>query len=587
MLGCMNDEDDEAAARAPVHDLDRALHAWMARFTRGLSPASAIGALADWYFHLALSPGKQQELWLKAVTKGARLLGHALREAPRGGVRCIEPLPQDRRFDAPAWRTWPWNVTHQGFLLTQQWWHVATRGVRGVSRHHEAMVNFGVRQWLDLVSPSNFLWSNPEVQERAAHTFGASLWQGLSNLAEDVQREWARHPPVGTEHFVPGRTVAVTPGQVVFRNHLIELIQYAPQTQRVHAEPLLVVPSWIMKYYILDLSPANSMVAFLVRQGHTVFMVSWRNPDEGDREVGMDDYLRDGVMAALEAVGRIVPGRRVQAMGYCLGGTLLAMAAAAMARDGDERLHTLSLLAAQVDFAEPGELALFIDESQITFLEDLMSSQGVLDGRQMAGAFALLNQRDLVFSRMVRDYLMGERRPVNDLAAWNADATRMPFRQHSHYLRRLYLHNDLAHARYRVGGRAVALSDIRVPIFALGTERDTVSPWHSVYRIHQLTDTEVTFCLTAGGHNAGVVNPPGAGASLRAYRLATRAADQPHVDAALWMARTPVHGGSWWPVWEAWLARHAGPRRRPPTLGRPEAGLPALEDAPGRYVRAA
>ena len=571
---------------APLHDIDRALHAQMARFTQGLSPASLLGAWADWLVHLTFSPGKQLELVSKAMRKTQRLAQHAAPGGPVAGGPFIEPLPQDRRFAAAEWQQWPFNLIYQSFLLYQQWWHNATTGVRGVSHHHEQVVNFAARQWLDLVSPSNVLLGNPEVLAQTLKTGGANLWQGAQNWVQDAARLAAGQPPVGTEHFRPGHEVALTPGKVVLRNHLIELLQYTPRTATVYAEPLLIVPSWIMKYYILDLSPGNSLVGYLVEQGHTVFIVSWRNPDAGDRGIGMDDYLHDGVMAAFDAVSAIVPGRRIQGLGYCLGGTLLAIAAAAMARDGDPRLHTLSLLAALVDFSEPGELGLFIDDSQVAYLDDLMSAQGYLDGKQMAGAFALLNTRDLVFSRIVHDYLMGRRRPVTDLAAWNADATRMPFHQHSQYLNSLYLHNDLAQGRYLVGGKPVALSDIRAPIFCLGTQRDTVSPWPSVYRVHLLTDTAVTFCLSSGGHNVGVVNPPGAGVK-RSYQLATRAADGRHVDPETWQAQTPSHEGSWWPAWQAWLQRHSGQRAATPAMGNAAAGYAPCDDAPGSYVRMA
>ena len=297
----------------------------------------------------------------------------------------------------------------------------------------------------------------------------------------------------------------------------------------------------------------------------------------------MDDYLKAGVMAAIDAVSAIVPERKIQALGYCLGGTLLSIAAASMARSHDERLQSLTLLASELDFSEPGELGLFIDESQLAFLDSLMAEKGYLDGKQMAGAFTLLNSRDLVWSRMVHDYLMGSNRPVNDLAAWNLDATRMPYRQHSEYLRQLYLKNDLAEGRYRVNGKPVALSDIDVPVFALGTQRDTVSPWHSVYKIHLLTQADVTFCLTTGGHNVGIVNPPGPGVK-RSYQLATRATDAHYIDPDTWAQTAPAYEGSWWPALADWLEQHSSQRVAPPPTGNPSHGYTTLEDAPGQFV---
>jgi polyhydroxyalkanoate synthase len=427
-----------------------------------------------------------------------------------------------------------------------------------------------------LWSPSNFPWTNPEVQRAAWAQHGMNFANGAANLAEDWRRETLGEPPAGSERFAPGEQVAVTPGKVVMRNRLAELIQYSPTTTDVHPEPILIVPAWIMKYYILDLSPHNSLVKFLVDRGHTVFMLSWKNPAPQDRDLSMDHYRRLGVMAALEAIGRIAPDRKVHAAGYCLGGTLLAIVAAQMAREADERLATISLLAAQVDFEEAGELTLFIDDSQVSLLEDMMSAQGYLDTRQMAGAFQLLHSNDLIWSKRVREYLLGERAPMTDLMAWNADATRMPYGMHSEYLRRLFLRNDLAAGRYEVEGRPVALTDIHAPLFAVGTTRDHVAPWRSVYKVNLFTDSAVTFLLTSGGHNAGIVSEPGHPG--RGYQVMARLHDEPYVDPDAWVAQAPRHEGSWWPEWQLWLARHSGAPLAPPAMGT------ALGDAPGEYV---
>jgi polyhydroxyalkanoate synthase len=373
------------------------------------------------------------------------------------------------------------------------------------------------------------------------------LRQGLSNWLEDVQRWQAGAPPPGAEAYRVGHEVAITPGQVIYRNHLIELIQYSPSTAQVRPEPVLVVPSWIMKYYILDLSPHNSLIQHLVAQGHTVFAMSWANPGEQDRDLSMDDYLHMGVMDALDAVGRVLPQRSVHAVGYCLGGTLLAMAAAAMARDGDQRLASLTLIAAQTDFSEPGELALFIDDSQVAHLEDIMWDRGYLDSAQMAGAFQWLNSNDLIWSRLLREYLLGERSPLSDLMAWNADGTRLPYRMHTEYLRRLFLNNDLASGRYPVGGKPVALTAIQCPIYAIGTVRDHVAPWRSVHKLHLLTNVDTTFVLTSGGHNVGIVNPPGVAG--RSFQALTQLHDGPYLDPDAWLQAAPSHEGSWWPHW--------------------------------------
>jgi polyhydroxyalkanoate synthase len=384
------------------------------------------------------------------------------------------------------------------------------------------------------------------------------------------------------EKFRVGKEVAITPGKVVYRNRLIELIQYAPTTESVYPQPILFVPAWIMKYYTLDLSPDNSMVKYLVDQGHTVFMISWKNPTEQGRDLGMEDYLDHGVRRALEAVRTIVPQQPVHTVGYCIGGTLLAIAAAALGRDGSDWLKSMTLFAAQTDFTEAGELMLFIDQSQVAYLEDLMWDQGYLDTRQMAGAFQLLRSNDLIWSRIVHDYLMGERRPMTDLMAWNADATRMPYRMHSEYLRRLFLGNDLAEGRYDVGGKPAALTDIRVPIFAVGAETDHVAPWKSVYKINLLSDTDVTFLLTSGGHNAGIISEPGH--PRRHHRIATKRESDPYMAPEEWFSTTKEREGSWWPTWQAWLAEHSGEQVKPPGAGKTKAGYPPLCAAPGTYV---
>jgi len=566
----------------PVEGLDRSLHAALGRATRAISPTSLVLAYTDWWWHLALSPAKRAQLAQKALRKAHRLALYVPRSLAGDAEPCIEPLAQDRRFTHPDWQRWPFNVYQQAFLLVQQWFHNATTEVRGVSRHHEDIVTFVARQLLDVVSPSNFVPTNPEVLRRTAENWGFNLFQGWLHWLDDWERLHAGRPPAGAELHQVGKDVATTPGRVVFRNRLMELIQYAPQTERVRPEPILIVPAWIMKYYVLDLSAHNSLIGHLVKSGHTVFCISWKNPGPAERDRGMEDYLRMGMMDALDAVAALVPGRKVHCVGYCLGGTLAAVGAAAMARDNDERLASLTLLAAQTDFSEPGELALFIDESEVTFLEDIMFDRGFLSAGQMAGAFQLLRSNDLIWSRMVREYLLGERRPLSDLMAWNADATRLPYRMHSEYLRRMYLHNDLAEGRYRVGGKPVALNDIRVPVFCLGTAGDHVAPWRSTYKLHLLTDSEVTFVLTEGGHNTGIVNEPGG--RKRGYRMMTRPYDGKYVDPDSFLAEAASKDGSWWPEWVAWLQARSGVPAAPPSLGAPEKGYAPLANAPGTYV---
>jgi polyhydroxyalkanoate synthase len=313
-----------------------------------------------------------------------------------------------------------------------------------------------------------------------------------------------------------------------------------------------------------------------------VFMVSWKNPDSEDRDIGFDDYRTQGVLPAIAAATSITGASRVHAAGYCLGGTLLAVTAAAMARDHDERLASLSFLAAQADFTEAGELMLFINESQVAFLEDMMWEHGYLDTRQMVGAFQLLRSNDLIWSRMVHDYLMGERTAPTDIMAWSADATRMPGRMHSQYLRSLFLNNDLAEGRFEAGGRPVSLHDVRVPAFAVGTEQDHIAPWRSVFKFLFLTDADMTFVLTSGGHNAGILSEPGH--LGRHFRMSSHRHDEPFVDPAAWLAGTTVRDGSWWPAWTDWLAQRSGEPVMLPPLGRANSEFVLLGDAPGRYV---
>jgi polyhydroxyalkanoate synthase len=563
---------------------DRVWHAVQAHATFGISPVAMAQAHLDWATHLLNAPGKQANLMQKAVTDGVRLAFYAARSQGEGDAPpVIEPAANDSRFDGEDWRRWPFNVWAQGFLLAQNWWDQATTGLRGVGAQHEREINFVMRQRMDRLSPSNFPWSNPEVIARTMEEGGRNFVRGAENFVEDVRRAIMGEGPAGTEDFQVGRDLATTPGKVVYRNHLIELIQYEPTTETVNPEPVLIVPAWIMKYYILDLSPHNSLVRYLLDRGHTVFMISWKNPTSADRDLGMDDYRRSGVMAALDAVNAVVPDRKVDAVGYCIGGTLLAIAAATMAREHDDRLNSVTLFAAQVDFSEPGELGLFIDENELAYLEDMMWARGYLDTYQMSGAFQLLNSADLIWSRMVKQYLMGERGTTIDLMAWNADATRMPYRMHSEYLRALFLENRLSRGRFAVEGQPIALTDIKAPIFAVATTTDHIAPWQSVYKVKLVTDTDVTFALTTGGHNAGVVSEPGH--PRRSFQMETLREGDRYVPPAHWVARAPRREGSWWPAWSEWLiARNSGRPAPPPPMGAPEKGYPALADAPGTYV---
>ncbi len=579
---------DSYSATAAAEVLDRSFHAGLAHYTAGISPAALANAYFDWAIHLWMSPGKQFELYQKAFRKLARFNRYIASEAlvPGNGHPCIEPLEQDRRFSADSWRKWPFNVIYQSFLLQQQWWYNASCGIRGLDPRHARVVEFSTRQILDTVSPSNFLYSNPELLEATREQMGLNLVRGAMNYVSDLSDMVGGYQPRHAISHVVGRDVATTPGKVIYRNDLIELIHYTPKTRKVHAEPILLVPAWIMKYYILDLSPHNSMVGYLVEQGFEVFVISWRNPGPEHRDLSFDDYRKLGLQKAIDIICDFTGERQIHTAGYCLGGTLLAIMASAMARDGDDRLKSVTLLAAQTDFSSPGELGLFIDDSQLAFLDDMMWEQGFLDSRQMAGAFQLLRSNDLIWSRMTREYLLGERENSNDLMSWNADATRMPYRMHSEYLRSLFLNNDLAEGRFRVDGRAVSVGDVRVPMFVVSTVRDHVSPWRSVYRIHLLADVPVTFVLASGGHNGGIVSEPGH--PRRSFRIATRRGDENFIEADSWAATADRHEGSWWHSWSEWLAERSDDRMRSvddiATNGKRPPLPEALCDAPGTYV---
>ena len=430
-------EDAEPSELPSFQTFDRMLRAMLAHVTQAVSPTAIGDAWTDWAVHLMTAPGKQSALALRAavilVRFGLWLPGAAVgkpHDAP------AQPPAGDKRFADAAWTVFPFNALAQAHLLWEKWWLDATRQVPGLVRHHETEVAFMMRQLIDVFAPTNVPWMNPVILQRTAQEGGGNLWRGLTNWLEDLDHQLAGKPPVGAEAFRVGRDVAITPGKVVRRNDLMELIQYEPTTESVHAEPVLIVPAWIMKYYILDLTPEGSLVRWHVDHGHTVFIISWKNPDERDRETSLDDYRQSGVMAALEAVSAIVPNRKVHACGYCLGGTILTIAAATMARNHDDRLATLTLLAAQTDFADAGELNLFLDERQLMLLEDLMWDQGYLDTRQMAGAFQALRSNDLVWSHLIRTYVLGDRDEMGALMAWNSDQTRMPARMHPANARR-------------------------------------------------------------------------------------------------------------------------------------------------------
>ncbi len=542
----------------------------LAHTTMGISPAGVEDAFVSWIDHLEMAPGKLAKLALFPMMHTNEC------------ARCmIEPCkPEcggDPRFKSESWALWPWRSYMHEFLLAENWWKEATTNIPGLDDHAEDVVSFTARQILDALCPANFPLTNPDLAYETASSGGANLVRGAQNAFVDFEHLLAGIPAADHSGYKIGKNLAVTPGQVVYRNKLIELIRYKPQTTSVYKEPVLIIPAWIMKYYILDLSPHNSLVNWLVGQGHTVFIISWKNPKEEDSGLGMDDYYRLGAMAAIDYVAEAIPQSKIHLTGYCLGGTLAMITAAAMARDNDHRLKSLSLFAAQGDFSEAGELMLFVSPSEVSFIKNMMKEKGYLDTKQMAGAFQMLRSYDLIWSKIISDYFEGRRRGMFDLMVWNEDATRMPYKMHSQYLEHLFLHNDFAEGRFKVEGQPVAAENIQLPVFAIGTETDHVAPWRSVHKIHLMADGDITFVLVNGGHNAGILSEPGH--KDRFYHIHTKKHGTAYHDPDEWLAMATKRDGSWWRAWHDWLGNHSAKEKiKPPKMDK------NLAAAPGTYI---
>jgi polyhydroxyalkanoate synthase len=541
-------------------------------------------AWSDYWLGLAASPDEQLALAQAAANAAIdswQFACQATRALSEG--TSLEHDNNAAAFAGEAWNYWPFNIYAHGHGQLTKWSERALSAIPGMGAENALRLEFLRRLSLAAASPAHYLATNPDLLAQTAAEGGVNLLRGAQHWLEDAARLFDGGAAPGAAQFKVGEQVAITPGKVVLRNDLMELIQYSPQTPRVHAEPVLITPAWIMKYYVLDLSPSNSLVKFLVDRGHTVFMISWKNPSPADSELAMRDYLEQGLYAALDAVGTIVPGQRVHTVGYCIGGTLLSVGAAALAATGDERIATITLLAAQTDFSEPGELAVFISPNQLAALQLQMQRDGVLSSQSMGAAFALLRANELIWAPLINLYLRGQRGAINDLMAWNADGTRMPCRMHSEYLTRLYLHNELSAGRYTVDGATIDLAKLKVPMFVVGTETDHVAPWHSVYKTRALTrSSDYTFLLTSGGHNAGIIS--GAVNPKRRHRL-LHLDNQAQLGPEGFMEGAELREGSWWGSWQAWLGAHSpGAQCPPPQLGNAAAGYAPLTDAPGAYV---
>jgi polyhydroxyalkanoate synthase len=493
----------------------------------------------------------------------------------------IEPERDDRRFRDPAWQDSAlFDFIKQSYLLTSRWIVNTVEEIDGFDDKTRQKVDFYTRQFVDAMAPSNFVATNPEVLRVTLETHGENLLRGLSHLLEDLERGKGKLAIKMTDMdaFELGRNIGVTPGKVVFQNDLIQLLQYEPTTERVWRRPLLIVPPWINKYYILDLQPKNSFIKYAVDQGFTVFVVSWVNPDEHYAQKGFDDYMVEGPLAALDAIERATGERDISAIGYCLGGTLLACTLAYMAARRDERIKAATFFASLTDFEDAGELGVFIDEEQLASMESSMAKLGYLDGREMATTFNMLRANDLVWSFVVNNYLLGKEPFPFDLLFWNSDSTRMPYAMHSFYLRKFYQENRLVEpGGITLCDIAIDLRKVRIPTYMLSTREDHIAPWASTYAATQHFRGDRTFVLAGSGHIAGVINPP----TVEKYGYWVGEKLPPDPDD--WLEAAEQRPGSWWPHWLAWNAAKSGekvPARRPG-----DGGLEVIEAAPGSYAR--
>ena len=493
----------------------------------------------------------------------------------------IQADPKDRRFRDDAWNDNEiFDFIKQSYLLSARYVQDVVREADGLDAHTAQKVDFYARQFIDAMSPSNFLLTNPEVLRKTAETGGENLIRGLNNLLADLERGKGqlRIKMTDMEAFRVGENIAVTPGKVVYQNDLMQLIQYAPATEKVLKRPLLIIPPWINKFYILDLRPRNSFIRWAVAHGHTVFVVSWVNPDETLGEKGFDDYMHEGVLDALDAIAAATGERDCNVIGYCLGGTLLGSTLAWMAAHGDDRIKSATFFVTLLDFRESGELNVFIDEEQIKMLEEKMHRRGFLEGAEMATTFNMLRANDLIWSFVVNNYLLGNDPFPFDLLYWNADSTRMPARMHSFYLRNMYQENLLAQpGGIRLAGTPIDLGRVKVPAYFLSTREDHIAPWRATYHGTHLLGGKSRFVLAASGHIAGVVNPPEGG--KYSHWINTELPEDPEE----WFRGATEMAGSWWPDWQRWIS--ALDKRQVKARKPGDGKLKPIEDAPGSYVK--
>ncbi|SDR53411.1 polyhydroxyalkanoate synthase [Rhizobiales bacterium GAS191] len=516
----------------------------------------------------------QIDLWNENLALWQQMTGRFF------GLTEAQDQRSDRRFKNPEWtKNAVFDYIKQSYLISSKAILSSVHGVKGLDQNSARKVDFYSRQFVDAISPSNFVATNPEVLRTTLESGGENLVNGLANLLEDIERGKGRLSIKMTdmEAFRLGENLATTPGKVIYQNEMMQLIQYAPSTKKVRKTPLLIVPPWINKFYVLDLKPQNSFVRWLVGQGHAVFVISWVNPDARLSGKGFEDYMKEGPLAALDAIETATGEREANLIGYCLGGTLLACTAAYLTATRDNRIKSATYLVTMVDFTDVGDMAVFIDEEQLAALETRMQERGFLEARDMATSFNLLRANDLVWSFVVSNYLLGKEPLPFDLLFWNADATRMPAVMHSFYLRKMYHENRLSIAGgITLAGVPIDLRRIETPTFMLSTREDHIAPWRSTYAATKIYKGPIKFVLSASGHMAGVISPPGGKYGHWQNDTLPETPDE-------WMAGATAHAGSWWPVWDEWVSEHSGGlvKARQPGTG----ALKSIEDAPGSYVR--
>jgi len=579
----MNDASGNADAAASIEALRKRLLASITKpldLEAGFDPAEVMKSLTA---GLVENSGRWQDLQSRYYRKQLELWSTFA--APDAAAQKPAEGETDRRFRASEWRSQPYfEYLARSYLLSAQWLREVVDGAR-LDPAAKRKIDFYTRQFIDAMSPANFPWSNPEALKLAAETDGESVRQGLRNLAADIDKGMISM--TDDSAFEVGRNLAVTPGEVVFENDFMQLIQYQPSTAKVFERPLVMVPPCINKYYILDLQPENSLVRYAVAQGHTVFMVSWRNMPQAMGRATWDGYLEHGVMKALSAAREIAGARQVNALGFCVGGTLLGSALAVMRARGDDSVASLTLLATMLDFSDTGELSVFVDEAFVTHRERQFSDGGLMRGQELAITFASLRANELIWHYVVNNYLKGRTPEAFDLLYWNADSTNLPGAMYAYYVRNTYLENNLrVPGRLTMCGVPVDLGKVDMPAYVLATREDHIVPWRTAYASNALLGGRIEFVLSASGHIAGVINP--ASKNRRNFWLgpehAAKNGETLEADPERWLAGAQSQPGSWWPHWIKWLSAQGGAQVAAPT--EPGSGrYRPIEPAPGRYVK--